>query len=159
MRVRGHIGYSNYNTDITPYYNYWYYANANANLEISSHAIQYGVEAQFLWDFLNIGEHTLGWHFAPIGLEGSTFFGKITATGGDTFTNANSADLKTQTKFSYIVSTGLHYYYNAQHMVFATYRSRYYGTDFSSASGANNVRFRYYAYANHLFMLGYAYKF
>lgn len=56
VRVRGHIGYSNYNTDITPYYNYWYLNNnASANLEISSHAIQYGVEAQFLWDFLNMG--------------------------------------------------------------------------------------------------------
>ena len=108
---------------------------------------------------MGFSKYGVAYTWLAIGLEGSTFFGKITATGGNTFTNANSADLKTQTKFSYIVSTGLHYYYNAKHMVFATYRSRYYGNDFSSASGANNVRFRYYAYANHLFMLGYAYKF
>lgn len=154
VRVRGHIGYTNYNTEVANYR--WAYGN-NVTLSISSHAIQYGAEAQFLWDFLNMGKHTLGWHISPVGLEGSTFFGSVTATGGGNNFGTISNDLKIATKFSYIFSTGFHYYYNARHIVFATYKSRYYNNSYNAVSGTNTIY--YYTYANNLLMLGYAYKF
>ena len=154
VRVRGHIGYTNLNTSFSD----WGWYNRNAKFSISSHAIQYGVEAQFLWDFLNMGEHTLGWHFAPIGLGGSTFFGSLKASSSNA-TNSNLSvedDLTTKTKFSYLFSTGFHYYYNAKHMVFATYRYQYYSSDYEPT--ANN-RASYHITAYNSFMLGYAYKF
>lgn len=155
VRVRGHIGYTNLNTSFS---DWGWYDYQNAKFSISSHAIQYGVEAQFLWDFLNMGEHTLGWHFAPIGLGGSTFFGSLKASIPDS-TNTNLSvedDLTTKTKFSYLFSTGFHYYYNAKHMVFATYRYQYYSSDYEPT--ANN-RASYHITAYNSFMLGYAYKF
>ncbi len=119
-------------------------------------AIQYGVEAQFLWDFLNMGEHTLGWHFAPIGLGGSTFFGSMKVTTNNVAGGSFSDDLTTTTKFSYLFSTGIHYYYNAKHIAFATYKYQYYNSNYEPT--ANN-RAMYHLIAYNSFMLGYAYKF
>lgn len=150
VRVRGHIGYSNYNADISRYL-----YGGRLNIALSAHAIQYGAEAQFLWDFLNMGEHTLGWHISPVGLEGSTFFGSFEATA--TAVNIKvSGDLAGHTKFTYAFSTGFHYYYSARHLVFATYKSRYYNLN-ESVGDANKLG--YSTTANNLLMLGYAYKF
>ena len=155
VRVRGHIGYSNYNTEIT---DYTYYSHTNATFDISSHAIQYGAEAQFLWDFLNMGEHTLGWHLTPIGLEGSTFFDKISVNVSGGAVGTITHDLNISTQFSYMWNTGLHYYFNAKHMVFATYKYRGYSAkNKTSGKGLNHIN--YYNYSNSQFMLGYAYKF
>ena len=153
VRVRGHIGYTNYNTSFSDWW-YWGYRD-NVKFSISSHAIQYGVEAQFLWDFLNMGEHTLGWHFAPIGLGGSTFFGSLKVNGLSSNAGIED-DLTTTTKFNYLFSTGLHYYYNAKHMVFATYRYQYFNSDYQPTS-TNRASYSLIAYNS--FMLGYAYKF
>ena len=153
VRVRGHIGYTNYNTSFSDWW-YWGYRN-NAKFSISSHAIQYGVEAQFLWDFLNMGEHTLGWHFAPIGLGGSTFFGSLKVNGLGNNASIED-DLTTTTKFNYLFSTGFHYYYNAKHMVFATYKYQYFNSDYQPTS-TNRASYSLIAYNS--FMLGYAYKF
>ncbi|MGX2972817.1 outer membrane beta-barrel protein [Helicobacter sp. T3_23-1059] len=155
VRVRGHIGYSNYNTKMSDYNSLY---STNVDFALSSHAIQYGVEAQFLWDFLNMGQHTLGWHFAPIGLEGSTFFDKFSITASGNAQGTGEYDTNIHTKFSYVWNTGLHYYFNAKHMVFATYKYRGYSSGYQTAGkGQNSIR--YYNYSNNSFMLGYAYKF
>ena len=153
VRVRGHIGYANYNSEFS---DWGYYYNRNTKYSISSHAIQYGVEAQFLWDFLNMGEHTLGWHFSPVGLGGSTFFGSMKVSTNNVAGGTFSDGLTTTTKFSYLFSTGIHYYYNAKHMAFATYKYQYYNSDYEPT--ANN-RAMYHLIAYNSFMLGYAYKF
>ena len=69
VALRTHIGYTNYNVVLEDYYVYSYKYGI---LDITAHGIQYGMEAQFIWDFLNIGAHTLGVHIAPLGFEGST---------------------------------------------------------------------------------------
>ena len=155
VRVRGHIGYTNYNTEINR--NYSSYTD-NVNLSISAHGIQYGIGAEFLWDFLNIGEHTLGWHFAPINLEGSTFFGSYEATINDGTTKdfKISGDLVTHTKFAYMFNTGIHYYYNARHMVFATFRIRHYSV---STENSTMEKIGYSTTSHYTLMHGYAYKF
>ena len=155
VRVRGHIGYTNYNTKISDYTTY---SHTNVDFSLTSHAIQYGVEAQFLWDFLNMGEHTLGWHFTPVGLEGSTFFEKTSAVASGGAIGTIEHDLNIETKFSYMWDTGFHYYYNAKHMVFATYKYRGYNSGYRrSGRGVNSIS--HYSYTNNSLMLGYAYKF
>lgn len=49
VRVRGHIGYTNYNTTFKGLY---------SSASLTSNSIQYGVEGQLLWDFLDYKEHT-----------------------------------------------------------------------------------------------------
>lgn len=133
IRVRGHIGYTNYNTTIK-----------KRNISLTSNAIQYGAEAQIVWDFLDYMEHTAGLHFAPLGFEGSTFFGKAK-------TNGVTYDLGSHSDFAFTLSIGLHYYYAINHQVSATYKYRTY----SERVNTN----KFYSVATSVFMLGYAYKF
>lgn len=139
VRVRGHFGYTNYNAKLQR----WINTNAN-NVSLTSNAIQYGAEAQIIWDFFDYEAHTLGMHFAPLGFEGSTFFGEAKYDGGSEY-------LGSHTKFAFTASLGLHYYYAINHQVYATYKYRTYSHLFSAE--------KYYSVANHTFMLGYAYKF
>ncbi len=161
LRAKGYVGYSNYYYTIFrekgydeydgSYYDYAYILNA--------HGIQYGAELAYIWDFLDKGKHTIGLDIAPLGLEGSTYFGKITAkTNGVAELEGN---IKTHTKFAYTASIGLHYYYNVNHQIFASYKIRTYSTtptatlkfkDYVSPVKISNV-------SNHAFLLGYAYKF
>lgn len=139
VRVRGHFGYTNYNAKLTS----WYTTKTN-NVSLTSYAIQYGAEAQLIWDFLDYEAHTLGIHFAPLGFEGSTFFGEAKYDGG-------SEDLGSHTKFAFTASFGLHYYYAINHQVYATYKYRTYSPAYNSE--------KYYSVSKNVFMLGYAYKF
>lgn len=138
VRVRGHIGYTNYNATLG-------YA---PDITLTSHGIQYGAEAQIVWDILDYETHTAGIHFAPIGFEGSTFFGKATV---NSYTPLK-LDLGSHTKFAFTISFGFHYYYGLNHQVYATYKYRTY-------SNTANATEKYYSVANNVFMLGYAYKF
>ncbi|MGX3043555.1 hypothetical protein [Helicobacter sp. T3_23-1056] len=159
------------------------YGNYDFSYILNAHGIQYGAELAYIWDFLDKGKHTIGLDIAPIGLEASTYMPKYkykttgsttytwTGTGQnttglpDTFTESNnrsaSAAFETHTKFAYTASIGLHYYYNANHQVFASYKIRTYSTtptaklkssDEYSTTKISNV-------SNHAFLLGYAYKF
>ncbi len=139
VRVRGHFGYTNYNANLS---RYW--ARNSGNASLTSHAIQYGAEAQLIWDFLDYESHTLGMHFAPLGFEGSTFFGKVKANG-------QTQDLGSHTKFAYTIGIGLHYYYSGNHQVYLTHRYRTYSHLYNTGE--------YYSVANNVFSFGYAYKF
>lgn len=136
--MRGHIGYTNYNTT---------FKGLNTSASLNSNSIQYGVEGQLLWDFFDYTEHTVGMHFAPLGFEIAHFF-------GDAKQNGTTYDLGSHTKFAFTVSIGLHYYYAINHQVSATYKYRTYSATYNDTK-AN----RYYSVANSVFMLGYAYKF
>lgn len=139
VRVRGHIGYTNYNATLG-------YA---PDISLTSHGIQYGAEAQFVWDFLDYESHTAGIHFAPLGFEGSTFFGKGVENNIGTPRNI---ELGSHTKFAYTIGIGLHYYYAENHQVYLTHRYRTYSTSADSKT-------KYYSVANNVFSFGYAYKF
>ncbi|MGX2971461.1 hypothetical protein [Helicobacter sp. T3_23-1059] len=204
LRAKGYIGYSNYFKELykhtfsneydatsgyydkntgTYYQEFESVTNGDYVFSLDSHAIQYGVELAYIWDFLDKGKHTIGLDIAPLGLEASTYMPKhkYKATGSttytwtgtgtnntgfeDTFTESNNASrsqaFETHTKFAYTASIGLHYYYNVNHQIFASYKIRTYSTtttatlkfkDYVSPAKISNV-------SNHAFLLGYAYKF
>lgn len=144
LRLRGHLGYGNHGGDLSYYY---YYGDT---ISASVHSLQGGVEASFIWDFLEYKNHTLGWNASPVGFEIAGFFGSVSAGGGE------SLDLNSYVGFAYMFSSGIHYYYNAKHLVFLTYKYRtYFGN--GSANTGNKIGF--YVSPYHNFMIGYAYKF
>lgn len=136
------------------------------------HSLYYGADAQFLWDFLDRGSHTLGVHLSPLGFEGSIMFdGSVTNTKQENIENGNvvwsysysgkvtSADSRRYFTF-YIINLGIHYYYNIHHQVFVTYKHRWTlsdviiyknGTKQKVESGIGN-------HAGQIFF-GYSYKF
>lgn len=140
VRVRGHLGYTNYNADLSYY---WYDYN---NVTLTSNAFALGAEAAFMWDFFDYKEHTVGVHFSPLGFEVGIFAGSAKAGGISAF------DLGTHAKFAYIVSLGFHYYYALQHQVFVGWKYRSYA---NTVSGND----KFYSVAPHLFTIGYSYKF
>lgn len=151
VAIKAHIGYTNYNEKFEDYRSdsRWWAS------ELTTHGIQYGLEAKFLWDFLNKGNHSLGVSVAPLGFEGSTI---IYSERYDFGARAN--EIKTygrvekgiQTTFTYTFSGGLHYYYNINHQLFVYYKYRYYSTIITDIQ-------RYVFAPSHTLMTGYAYKF
>ena len=105
FRFRAHLGYGNYNE----------YGNGTT---LYSHALQYGTEAQFLWDFVNAGRKTIGVHLSTGGIEGGTHFKSMSAGFGA------RVKMETQTDFVYILSSGIHIYLNVNHQFFMTYKYR-----------------------------------
>ncbi len=135
LRVNGYVGYSyqklktkdieeNYDTD-TP--------NLDTNKETitinNMHYIYYGAEAQFLWDFLDRGSHTLGVHFSPIGFMGLVFIDNSTLDSEMVYVNGGNPPWYYHSKNKqehyatyYTISFGLHYYLNVHHQLFMTYQ-------------------------------------
>ena len=158
VALRAHIGYTNYNVKMSDYY-----TNRGMTFDITAHGIQYGMEAQFIWDFLNIDAHTLGVHIAPLGFEGSTILWSIkgqtdywNVPGYTTIRLAKWERDTNQTSFAYTFSTGLHYYYDINHQLFMHYKYRYYNGDISTPR-LDSFSLVFVPY--HTFMVGYAYKF
>lgn len=152
VAIKAHIGYTNYNEE---FYDSYYDGRWLAS-EVTAHGIQYGLEAKFLWDFLNKGNHSLGVSVAPLGFEGSTIiyndnydFG---VEAGNTKTHYGNYEKGTQTAFTYTFSGGLHYYYDINHQLFVYYKYRFY-------SNIITDKMRYVFAPSHTLMTGYAYKF
>lgn len=198
LRLKGYVGYSNYFKELangtfidsgTGYYDnagnsqqadFTYTTNNNIVVSLDSHAIQYGVELAYIWDFLERGKHTFGLDVAPIGLEASTYFSNLkdkvsgsttytySGTGTNntglpsTFTESNDETFKlgfdTHTKLAYTASIGLHYFYNTNHQVFLSYKLRTYSIT-PTAKNKNTGTGKISNVANHAILLGYAYKF
>lgn len=91
------------------------------------------------------------WYFKPIGFEIAGFFGSVTPSG-----SAESIDLTSYTKFIWLVSSGVHYYYNNKHLVFLGYRYR---RVFSGYSQSTSTTVGFVVQPWHSFVVGYAYKF
>lgn len=144
LRLRGHLGYSYHGADVS------YYSWSTPH-SVSAHSLQGGVEPAFIWDFLDYKKHTLGWYFAPIGFEIAGFFGSVTPSG-----SAESIDLTSYTKFIWLVSSGVHYYYNNKHLVFLGYRYR---KVFGGYSQSTSTTLGFVVQPWHSFVVGYAYKF
>lgn len=151
VAIKAHIGYTNYNDDFEDYNSGIWFAS-----QVTAHGIQYGLEAKFLWDFLNKGNHSLGVSVAPLGFEGSTIiynenydFGTYDNRGKEHYGNYEKGN---RTSFTYTFSGGLHYYYNINHQLFVYYKYRFY-------SDAVTSKKRYAFAPSHTLMTGYAYKF
>lgn len=167
LRLKGYVGYSNYfkevlrekgyDADIDPDTNLPY-GNYDFAYITNIHAIQYGAELAYIWDFLEKGKHTLGLDIAPLGFEGSTYFGKLKAQfSGDSSNGSQTMDLTSYTKGAYTASIGLHYYYNVNHQVFLSYKLRTYSNKAGQKLKTSGAIVS--TASNHAILLGYAYKF
>lgn len=154
VAIKVHIGYTNYNEKFyDSYYDGRWYAT-----DMTAHGIQYGLEAKFLWDFLNKGNHSLGVSVAPLGFEGSSIIWQEYHTWdlGGIKKHVRTDTKGTQTAFTYTFSGGLHYYYDINHQLFVYYKYRFY-SDIVSMPRPGKAK---YAFApSHTLMTGYAYKF
>ena len=149
VAIKAHIGYTNYNEKFEDYNSGVWFAS-----EVTAHGIQYGLEAKFLWDFLNKGNHSLGVSVAPLGFEGSSIIWQEYHTWdlGGIKKHVRTDTKGTQTAFTYTFSGGLHYYYDINHQLFVYYKYRYYSDIITGKT-------RYVFAPSHTLMTGYAYKF
>ena len=169
LKAKGYVGYSNY------YYTFYRekgydpridsdtnqpYGNYDDAYILDAHGIQYGAELAYIWDFLDKGKHTIGLDIAPIGFEGSTYFGKLQSKYSSDLEGLtkHNMTINTYTKFAYTASIGLHYYYNVNHQVFFAYKIRSYSTTPTAKLKTNDTT-KISNTANHALLLGYAYKF
>ncbi|MGX2982310.1 hypothetical protein [Helicobacter sp. 23-1045] len=110
VRLMGRVGYS-YSSYDYPFSSY----------SIDYHTVGIRVAPQFIWDFLSIGKHTLGWNIAPIGLGANIVTTSISYKNGIGASGASSTSA-TAAAFAYEFSTGLHYYYDIKHQAYLSIR-------------------------------------
>ncbi len=99
-----------------------------------------------------IDKHSLGIHFSPIGFDVNVSVDNKSYDTSNTTNGAQNPGKKTEvmTTPSYTISTGIHYYYDANHQLFLDYKY------FANGSGYEND---YVFVKRHQFTLGYSYKF
>ena len=162
LKAKGYVGYSNYY--YTLYREKGYNEDGGFNYDaayiLDAHGIQYGAELAYIWDFLDKGKHTIGLDIAPIGFEGSTYFGKLQSKYSSDLEGLtkHNMTINTYTKFAYTASIGFHYYYNVNHQVFFAHKIRSYSTTPTAKLKTNDTT-KISNTANHALLLGYAYKF
>ncbi len=143
VRAKGYLGYG--------YHKYSGKDNGNNYHHSSVNIFNIGSELQFLWDFLNIDKHSLGIHFSPIGFDVSVNADNTSVDASKTISNGVSGKQTfTYTTPSYTISTGIHYYYDANHQLFLDYK--YFFNSYDS-------KYDYSSNIKHSFILGYSYKF
>lgn len=149
IRIKANVGYANYNVDYLLEFN-----NNNTSEEIKfsfeNHALQYGLELAWLWDFVRKGKHTLGIDLGT-GFEGSTFFQTI---------KENEEKYHTTTAFSWVGRLGLHYYFNVNHQIGLAYSYKSYTAVEAKAIQNKGIPFgKVVASPRNQILLSYAYKF
>lgn len=156
FRFKGYIGYENYSAKdmrATAANN-----QPNMDFDLSSHALQYGLEARYLYDFVYGGEHTFGANIG-VGFEGSSFFNAIMIPGSPDVP-ASTHNFKSYTRATWTSGVGLHYFYKAHHQILLSYLYRGYTDELKSSALINGkLNARISAFANHTIELSYAYKF
>ena len=123
FKFRGYVGYANYNSKIS-------LDNQTANQ--NSQAIHYGLEAEYLYDFIASQTHTFGLNIGT-GYEFGSFFGQNIQSKMDEGTpneHTVTDNFKSYTSSSWTSSIGIHYFYNINHQFELKYRYRSgYGID------------------------------
>ena len=144
VRAKGYLGYGYYKYSVKDNGNNYYYSNSNE--------VNIGSELQFLWDFLNIDKHSLGIHLSPIGFDINVEVDNESYDTSNTTNGATNPGKKTSvyTTPSYTVSTGIHYYYDANHQLFLDYKYLTRRYDYS---------YDFHIGFEHQFTFGYSYKF
>ena len=148
-----------------PSFSYIDVPDSQESINLASHAIQYGLEASYLYDFIYKGNHNFGAHIS-VGFEGSSFVGqKITGEGSQEL-SANGYN-----KFTWTSGIGIHYFYKVHHQFFLSYLYRGYTNDTATKVSrmvdidgngqlTEEVIFRKLSTTpNSTIMLSYAYKF
>lgn len=157
VRFKAHIGYENFSAkDMIAVAS----DGSSRKFPLTSHALTYGLEARYLYDFVYGGDHTFGANIG-FGVEGSSFFNTITTLIGDPALNqTQDITYPNYTKFAWTGGVGLHYFYKSHHQILLSYTYRGYTDELQKRISLNNViRARASAFANHTFTLSYAYKF
>ena len=145
IRIKANVGYANYYTTFKNFVE-------SIDVDKNTNAIQYGLELAWLWDFVRKGKHTLGIDLGT-GFEGSTFFGKtIRKIEGSKF----SDDLDNFTSFTYVIRTGLHYYFNVNHQIGLAYA---YKGSYTAVDGQKQNLGKFSTSPRNQILLSYAYKF
>ena len=157
FRFKGYIGYENYSAKdmrATVANN----QQPNMDFNLTSHALQYGLEARYLYDFIYGGAHTFGANIG-VGFEGSSFFNAIMLPG-NADVPASTHNFKSYTRATWTSGVGLHYFYHSHHQILLSYLYRGYTDELKDGvliNGKLNARIS--AFANHTIQLSYAYKF
>ncbi len=146
FKFRGYIGYASYNSKIS-------FGNETGNQ--NSQAIHYGLEAEYLYDFIASQTHTFGLNIGT-GYEFGSFMGQnITSNGND-------INFKGYTSSSWTSSIGIHYFYNINHQFELKYRYRsgYTSDDGGKTTLDNGAReFKYASTPKGSIIFAYNYKF
>lgn len=151
FRFKGYIGYENYSAKDMEVVALGGVDRLGA--ELASHALQYGLEARYLYDFIYGGAHTFGANIG-IGFEGSSFFNTATMLfGGGEASRSNA-----YTRATWTSGVGLHYFYHSHHQILLSYLYRGY-TDELKTITTEDPFLKVSAFANHTIQLSYAYKF
>lgn len=149
FKFRGYVGYANYN------------AKADSNeMNISntqSQAIHYGLEAEYLYDFIASQTHTFGLNIGT-GYELGSFFGQKNIIEGNGLTMTEN--LKSYTSSSWASSIGIHYFYNVNHQFELKYRYRSgYGVDNGGKHSIDSTEVKYASTPKGSIIFAYNYKF
>lgn len=151
FRFKGYIGYENYSAKDMEVV-----ALGGADrlgAELASHALQYGLEARYLYDFIYGGAHTFGANIG-VGFEGSSFFNTATMLfGGGEASRSNA-----YTRATWTSGVGLHYFYHSHHQILLSYLYRGYTNELKTIT-TEDPFLKVSAFANHTIQLSYAYKF
>ena len=151
FRFKGYIGYESYSAKdmrATAANN-----QPNMDFNLASHALQYGLEARYLYDFIYGGEHTFGANIG-VGFGGSSFFNAIMIPG-DADVPASTHNFKSYTRATWTSGVGLHYFYHSHHQILLSYLYRGYTDELKTINPIISTS----AFANHTIQLSYAYKF
>lgn len=160
VRVKAYLGYTNYKVNFPKHI-----ANRQeVDFSLSSHALQYGLEASWLYDFIASEKHNFGLNLGT----GFEITHLLTTSG-------TMQDLKLKGEFgtsiAWASSIGLHYFYKAHHQFFISYHYRSYSTAKNGAkvsiqdslSSQNSVDImplgNLIISPRHMVSLSYAYKF
>ena len=138
FKFRGYVGYASYNSKIS-------LGNEKGNQ--NSQAIHYGLEAEYLYDFIASQTHTFGLNIGT-GYEFGSFFGQNIQSKLKERTVTE--ELKSYTSSSWTSSIGIHYFYNINHQFELKYRYRsgYTSDDGGKTTLDNEVTTREIKYAS-----------
>lgn len=145
FKFRGYVGYASYNSKIS-------LGNMSGNQ--NSQAIHYGLEAEYLYDFIASQTHTFGLNIGT-GYEFGSFMGQsLTASEMD------KIKLKSYTSSSWTSSIGIHYFYNVNHQFELKYRYRSgYGVDNGGKHSIDSTEVKYASTPKGSIIFAYNYKF
>lgn len=158
LRFKALVGYSNYSSNLGSFTNINvdpdYPEDATLKFSLNSNAIQYGLEAAYLFDFIYTEKHTFGADIS-VGFEGSSFFGQSLKRSG----LADKISVDSYSKFTWTSSVGLHYFLNVHHQFFVAYKYRGYSNKSVNISDEGMTIGKISSTPSHTFVLSYAYKF
>ena len=160
FRFKAYLGYENFSAKDMTASAIFNGAVSPTTFSLISHALTYGLDARYLYDFIYGGEHTFGANIG-FGVEGSSFFNTIVMPYGDPgLGQTRDVAYPNYTKFTWTSGVGLHYFYKSHHQILLSYIYRGYTDKLQDRVAINEIlKGSASSFANHTIQLSYAYKF